>query len=80
MKTSFFLKKDNMNQNYLRYIFAFLGIVAMVWLIFLDKIYPESNPISNNVLYIIALFIVWSFIGADNLTSIISLYFNKKKE
>lgn len=69
-----------MNQNYLRYIFAFLGIVAMVWLIFLDKIYPESNPISNNVLYIIALFIVWSFIGADNLTSIISLYFNKKKE
>jgi len=63
--------------NLLRYIFWLLGLITMLGLVLSDKVYSTSQPVPANAYYIVAMFIIWCLIGADNLTSIISIFIKK---
>lgn len=63
--------------NLLRYIFWFLWVLLIILLVIIDKLYVTEQPIPDMAYWIVATFIVWCMIGADNLTNIISLFINK---
>jgi hypothetical protein len=50
-------------EEIIRSIFAFLGIIAMITVIRIDRRYPADNPIDNVVYYIISAYILLVYIG-----------------
>lgn len=63
--------------NLLRYIFGMLWIIAIWWLVFLDKVYTTGQPVPERVYYIVWMFILWCLVWADNLTSLVTSFIKR---